>query len=193
MLFLSLLLTSFVSVSWIAHESQFLAYSHSTNPVGSDDFSPGEAGLWDHTQLVGRAKPGQGLQPQLRPVGLPLNECHLSRTNHKGVRLFQNITNVLNCCCLSCLAECVFDTSETDFGANPDGAEFKGEEPRQQTVQSLISSQWEHPGPGLGGHGKKCSGKWAGSKSLAAWWASCLSCFIPICLFFFSLQNLVLM
>lgn len=74
MLFLSLLLTSFVSVSWIAHESQFLAYSHSTNPVGSDDFSPGEAGLWDHTQLVGRAKPGQGLQPQLRPIGLPLNE-----------------------------------------------------------------------------------------------------------------------
>lgn len=35
MLFLSLLLTSFVSVSWIEHESQFLAFSHSTDLMGA--------------------------------------------------------------------------------------------------------------------------------------------------------------
>lgn len=61
MLFQSLLLTSSVSVSWIEHESQFLAYSHSTNPVGSYDFNPGGARLWDRALLVGRAKPGQEL------------------------------------------------------------------------------------------------------------------------------------
>jgi len=61
MLFLSSLLTSFVSVSWTEHESQFLAYSHSTNPVGSYDFSPGGARLWDRARLAGRAKPGQEL------------------------------------------------------------------------------------------------------------------------------------
>lgn len=82
-----------------------------------------------------------GLWPQLRPAGLPLDESHLSRATHKGMQLFQNSTDVLNCYCPSCLAECVFNASETDFRANPDGAEFKGEEPRQQTVQSLISSQ----------------------------------------------------
>lgn len=35
MLFLSWLLTSFVSVSWIEHESQFLAFSHSADPMGA--------------------------------------------------------------------------------------------------------------------------------------------------------------
>lgn len=58
MLFLSLLLTSFVSVSWIAHESQFLAFSHGANPAGSCDFSPGGAGSWDHAGL--RGGPGLG-------------------------------------------------------------------------------------------------------------------------------------
>lgn len=35
MLFLSSFLTSFVSVSWIEHESQFLAFSHCADPRGA--------------------------------------------------------------------------------------------------------------------------------------------------------------
>lgn len=76
MLFLSSLLTSLVSVSWREHESQFLAYSHLTDLVGSDDFSPGGARLWDRAGLAGRA--GQELQQKLGPVGTFLRVTFIS-------------------------------------------------------------------------------------------------------------------
>lgn len=40
------------------------------------------------------------------------------------------------------------------LGADPEGAELPGEAPRQQPLQPPVGRQREHPGPGLGGHGK---------------------------------------
>lgn len=58
---------------------------------------------------------------------LPLNDQQPGRAVREHVELLQSSTDVLNCS--SCCAECVLGTSEADFGANPSGAEFQGEEP----------------------------------------------------------------
>lgn len=60
MLFLSWLLTSFVSVSWIEHESQFLAFSHSADPMGAMTSALEELGCGTKPGLE-RARPGQEL------------------------------------------------------------------------------------------------------------------------------------
>lgn len=57
---------------------------------------------------------------------LPLNDQQPGWAAREHMELLQSSTDVLNC--PSC-AECVLDTSEADFGANPGGAEFQGEEP----------------------------------------------------------------
>lgn len=59
---------------------------------------------------------------------LPPSDHHLSRAAHEDVQPFQCNTNILHCYCPSCPAECILITSETDFRANPGGAEFQGEE-----------------------------------------------------------------
>lgn len=68
MLFLSLLLTSFVSVSWIEHESQFLAFSHCADPMGAMTSALEELGCGTKPALE-RARPGQELEQSLVPVG----------------------------------------------------------------------------------------------------------------------------
>lgn len=60
---------------------------------------------------------------------LPLGDHHISRAASGDVQPFQSNTNVLNCYCPSCPAECVLIASETNCRAYPGGAAFQGEPP----------------------------------------------------------------
>lgn len=117
MLFLSWLLTSFVSVSWIEHESQFLAFSHGADPMGAVTSAPEELG-WGTRPGLDRSSGSHWCQLESSSESPAPQLC-----SHSGAVLI----NLFNCCCRC--AERVLRAPQTHLGADPGRAEFQGEEP----------------------------------------------------------------